>query len=342
MFPWKYSPFDQTKPALFPLSVTRSCLPPAGPESFLPIKPGLKASCTPEASATACSLQHTTCQKPASIRAHKGCKTSCAERKKKKKKKCQEALPNTFCLFAHMPNALQSFAGGIWKLPRSSPGKQGPSFCQHPGRRAGTELMLPGNCGSFETSAKTLGCLMPLGRKLSSEAQFNSSPATESFAVARLLPQFPHREKNVSMSFTQLSWALKGHPLLNHIVWKQSRETGKCRTWAILLLKRTWASAAAWLCCPHCPVGTYETSSSPHLTRIFGFRRSSFSQSGMWNEGLTGKKFLLAQKEQSLVRKWTKGESWLRPCPSLLWKKLRGAAFTCCRERRETFKRSNF
>lgn len=130
-------------------------------------------------------------------------------------------MPNTFCLFAHMPNALQSFAGGIRKLPRSSPGKQGPSFCQHPRRRAGTELMLPANCSSFEMSAKTLGCLMPLGRKLSSEAQFNSSAATEPFAVARLLPQFPHWEKNVSMSFTQLSWALKGHPLLNHIVWKQ-------------------------------------------------------------------------------------------------------------------------
>lgn len=153
--------------------------PPAGPESFLPIKPGLKASCTPEASATACSLQHTACQKPASTRAHKGCKTSCAEWGEKKNKKCQGALPNTFCLFVPMPNALQSFAGGIRKLPPRSPGKQGHPCCQRPGRRAGAELMLPRNCSSFAMSAQRLGCVMPLGRKLSSEAQFNSSPAPE-------------------------------------------------------------------------------------------------------------------------------------------------------------------
>lgn len=123
MFPWKYSSFDQSKPALFPLSVIRSYLPPVGPESFLPIKLGLKASCTLEASLTAGSLQNTICQKPASIWAHEGCKTSCAEREKKKKK--QGALPDTFCLFAPMPNALQSFAGGIRKSPHSSPGTQG-------------------------------------------------------------------------------------------------------------------------------------------------------------------------------------------------------------------------
>lgn len=51
MFPWKYSPFLQTKPALFPLSVTRPYLLPAGPENFLPIKLVLKTSCTLEAPA---------------------------------------------------------------------------------------------------------------------------------------------------------------------------------------------------------------------------------------------------------------------------------------------------
>lgn len=123
MFPWKYSPFDQTKPALFPLSVTRSCLPPAGPESFLPIKPGLKASCTPEASATACSLQHTTCQKPASIRAHKGCKTSCAERKKKKK--MPGSFAKHFLLICTYAKCFAVFCGGHQKVTPQQPWEAG-------------------------------------------------------------------------------------------------------------------------------------------------------------------------------------------------------------------------
>ena len=113
MFPWKCSPSDQTKPALFPLSVTRSYLPPAGPESFLPTKPGLKASCTPEASATACSLQHTTCQKPASTRAHKGCKTSCAGwGEGRKKKKNARELCQTLSAYLHLCQMLCSLSQG--------------------------------------------------------------------------------------------------------------------------------------------------------------------------------------------------------------------------------------
>lgn len=125
VFPWKPSPFDQTKPALFPPSVTSSFPSPAGPENFLPIKQGLKASCTPEASATARSLQHTTCQKQASTQAHKGCKTSCAEwgKKKKVKKKNARELCQTLSAYLHRCQTLCNLLQGASEShPAAAPG----------------------------------------------------------------------------------------------------------------------------------------------------------------------------------------------------------------------------
>lgn len=132
MFPWKYSPFDQTKPALFPLSVTRSYLLPVGPQSFLPIKPGLRVGCAPEASATTRSLQHTTRQKPASIRALKGCKTSCAERRGAGGGKQPPKMPGSFAKhFLLICSHAKSFAvscRGHQKVTPQQPWEAGPSL----------------------------------------------------------------------------------------------------------------------------------------------------------------------------------------------------------------------
>lgn len=119
MFPWKYSPFDQTKPALFPLSVTRPYLLPAGPENFLPIKLVLKTSCTLEAPAQPAASSTPHARNQPLYRLTKAVKSlvQCGE---KNPKKCQGALPNTFCSLTYVPNALQPFGGVLrpsWVSP---------------------------------------------------------------------------------------------------------------------------------------------------------------------------------------------------------------------------------
>lgn len=110
-FPWKCSPFDQTKPALFPRSVTRPYLLPAGPENFLPIKLVLKTSCTLEAPAQPAASSTPHARNQPLYRLTKAVKYL-VQHGEKKPKKCQGALPNTFCFLAPMQNALQSFWGG--------------------------------------------------------------------------------------------------------------------------------------------------------------------------------------------------------------------------------------
>lgn len=121
MFPWKCSPFDQTKPALFPRSVTRPYLLPAGPENFLPIKLVLKTSCTLEAPAQPAASSTPHARNQPLYRLTKAVKYL-VQHGEKKPKKCQGALPNTFCFLTPMQNALQSFWGGHQTLmgqPRS-------------------------------------------------------------------------------------------------------------------------------------------------------------------------------------------------------------------------------